>query len=57
MSSFSISRWLDEESPNAIRSRCVGFGFKEPPQLFFDYIPTFRAASIVVIHPIILQVG
>ena len=35
MSSFSMSRWLDEESPNAIRSRCVGFGLKEPPQLFF----------------------
>ena len=57
MASVSMSRWLDEESPNAIRSRCVGFGLKEPPQLFFDYIPTFRAASIVVIHPIILQVG
>ena len=57
MSSFSMSRWLDEESPNAIRSRCVGFGLKEPPQLFFDYIPTLRAASIIVIHPIILNVG
>ena len=57
MSSFSMSRWLDEESPNAIRSRCVGFGLKEPPQLFFDYIPTHRAASIIVIHTIILNVG
>ena len=57
MSPFSMSRWLDEESPNAIRSRCVGFGLKEPPQLFFDYIPTLRAASIIVIHPIILNVG
>ena len=57
MSSFSISRWLDEESPYVIRSRCVGFGLKEPPQLLFDDIPTLRAASIIVIHPIILNVG
>ena len=57
MSSFSISRWLDEESPNVIRSRCVGFGLKEPPQLFFDDIPTLRAASIIVVPPMILNVG